>query len=131
MASEELELVALPASSFVWMSIGGPRVLFRDSFRDAVAGFSRCAGRAKASSASALVTRWLMFLEGSGAVFCFVSNAKSSPDSCRRENSSIEGNLLAISSTVGFGSKEAVESKAENGSPSVTLNGEGLGLATL
>lgn len=72
-----------------------------------------------------------MFLEGRAAVFDLVSNAKLSPDPCRRENSSIEGNLLATSSAVGFESKVALESRAENGSPSVTLGGEGLGLATL
>lgn len=72
-----------------------------------------------------------MFLEGRAAAFVFLSNAKLSPDSCRRENSSMEGNLLATSSAVGLESKAALESRAENGSPSVTLSGEGLGLATL
>ena len=72
-----------------------------------------------------------MSLAGRGAVFGFVSNAKLSPDSCKSENSSIDGNLLATSSTVGFEPKVALESRAENGYPSVILNGEGLGLETL
>lgn len=88
-------------------------------------------GEAKASSASASVTRWLISLGFEAADGCdFGSNANLFPDSCRIENWSRGGKRVEISSSsLLSGRRFDGASKAAKGSLLMTRIGDGLGRA--
>jgi hypothetical protein len=85
-------------------------------------------GMANASSANASVTRCERSLDLLEAVEAFASKENLVFESCSIENWSMEGNLADRSSSAWLPSLGGdFESSAANGSPPMTLKGEGLG----
>ena len=106
-------------------------LIWIEGFTDAIEDSFGCEGSAKASSASASVTLWLISFAGFVAPSDFASKANLLCASLRRENFSSSGNLAEMSSSKASSFwLDGAASRALKGSPVAPLNGDGLGLAT-